>query len=146
VAWEHPENSYNVVACNVSKGGMCIDSCPKISHDINLYIKSSNPVQDRDGNHTHEAFIAKVRWSKRKNNYHGFNIGIEHITQSYFMDRVNDYCTNLFCDMCGSPIEAGLHRTQEDLHLCTDCFWSIGSLDKSITQSSITRFASGNVL
>lgn len=145
MAWEYPENFHEVVASNISQGGMCIESVQRISQDLPLYIKHVGHVPDKLHGNKGEAFIAKVRWIKKRRASYRFDVGIEHMTQCCFIDQISDYCNHILCDMCGNNIESNLHRTEVDLHLCTDCFWNIGTLGKSITQSSIIRFLSGNV-
>lgn len=145
MAWEHPEDSHKVVACNISQGGMCLESFRQISDDLPIYIKNVRYMPGVASNSTGEAFVARVRWIRRKRASRIFDVGIEHMTQCAFMDRITGYCDHIFCDMCGDTIKAGLHRTDGDLHLCTNCFWNIGSLGKSVTQSSVIRFLSGNV-
>lgn len=141
MALEHPEYFHEVVACNMSQGGMCLESCQPISHDLPLYIKNVHYVPDSRG----EAFIAKVRWIRKKRVSYRFDVGIEHMSHCAIMDQFSDYCEHILCDMCGRAIETDLHRTEEYLHLCADCFWNIGTLGKSVTQSSVIRFLSGNV-
>lgn len=145
LAWEHPDNCYEVVASNISNGGMCLESCPRMSHDIMLYIRTARAFGESKGNNNGEAFVAKVKWIKKISREHLFEVGVEHMTQSSFLNKPSDYCNYIPCDMCGNSITSNLHRTGDDLHLCTDCFWNIGFMDNSVMQSSLTRFISGNV-
>ncbi|MBF0233799.1 MAG: PilZ domain-containing protein [Desulfamplus sp.] len=141
----HPDNFHEVVASNISQGGMCLEFCNRINHDTPLYIKSFSPVLNRTDSAEGEAFVAKVRWNRKKGVAYGFDVGIQHMTHCQFLDRITGYCDRTFCDMCGDSIKKSLHKTEEDLHLCTNCFWNIGTLGKSVVQSSVIRFLSGNV-
>lgn len=67
-------------------------------------------------------------------------------TRNQYENYRNDYCERIFCDMCGTSIEAGRPEKKDNLYLCASCFFHIKSLDNNIIQSSITRFFSGNVL
>lgn len=145
LAWNHPDNFHEAVASNISRNGMCLKSCQSLSHDTTLYIKKSISCAGERYNPTGEAFVARVRWLKKKRRSYGFDVGIEHLTHCYIMDQIKDDCDHHLCDMCGNTIETALHQTEEHIYLCTDCFWNIGSLGKSIIQSSVTRFLSGNV-
>ncbi|MBF0203796.1 MAG: hypothetical protein HQK67_05650 [Desulfamplus sp.] len=148
LAWKNPDECHEVVAYNISKSGMCIESCWHLSPDTPLYIKNVDPTIVKKSNATGEAFVAKVKWSRKKrfSYVYAFDVGIQHLTHCYFMDHISDYSDSLSCDMCYDIINNDLHQTKDNLNLCKECFWNIGSLGKSVTQSSVRRFISGNVL
>ncbi|SLM29087.1 hypothetical protein MTBBW1_1670103 [Desulfamplus magnetovallimortis] len=148
MAWNSTENIHEAHASDISQGGMRIEVRYNLSQDITIYIKNiSNPDSGYTGNEW-DAYIGKVKWIKHKGDLYQtpFQAGIQYMSHSVVLGHTDEFYDCNRCDMCGTPVKRDLHWTDDDLHLCTECFWSIGKLEKSVSRSSLTRFLSGNVL
>ena len=68
------------------------------------------------------------------------------MSQCTFHDQTSEHYRGMTCDMCNYPMDSSMHRTDDGLLLCVDCFWRLEDLEKNTIRDSISRFLTGNVV
>ncbi|QTA88394.1 PilZ domain-containing protein [Desulfonema magnum] len=143
---------YNTDACceatmyNCSLGGMYFESQDAFRAGTFIYIKMINFSPDIYTPGDYKTYMAKVIWCKKLNSPGTYGTGVMHTIRGYILKRKNVRRPDDACELCGGNSLEEVHRTEDGLYLCPDCFRHLGRLDNGKIKKSILKFLIGNVM
>ncbi len=142
---------YNMKACcdatmyYCREGGMYFESCDVFQPGAFIYIKMINFSPDVYVPGDYKTYMAKVIWCKKLNGANTYGTGVRHTIKGYLLKGENIRRSGSSCELCGENLLEEVHKTEDTLYLCLDCFRHLGRLDNGKIKESILKFLIGNV-
>ncbi|QTA89487.1 PilZ domain-containing protein [Desulfonema magnum] len=142
---EEREYYHEATMYNCSVGGMYFETSESLYPQLSLYIKMINFSPDSYSPGLYKVFMANVVWCRKIADTPVYGVGVRHLVRGHIIKHENTHGAGDSCDLCGKRNFKEIHKTEDALYFCRNCFKHMGGMTQGKTNENMLKFMVGNL-